>query len=300
MHLHGGVILDSFVSTIQHGVADFFESGTQALLSFAFRLVIAFIVWFVCYRLIRWFCKKPLLKILEKGPITHEVHHFIQTAVKVLLYVVLFVGIINILGFQTTSLVALIGGAAVAIGASLQGSLANFAGGILLLVFKPFKKGDYIIVGTNEGYVHSVNVLYTNLRTLDNKGITLPNGTLANSNVVNFHAEKERRLDVDFSVSFDQNVGELRDIIKAAMMKSDYVLPERGFVTVVKSLTTDGILVSNRAWIKSENFWPAYFQMQELVMDAIAENGIDIANSQLDIHIKSDETRTVREVNKEK
>ena len=95
-------------------------------------------------------------------------------------------------------------------------------------------------------------------------------------------------------------MGELRDIIKAAMMKSDYVLPERGFVTVVKSLTTDGILVSNRAWIKSENFWPAYFQMQELVMDAIAENGIDIANSQLDIHIKSDETRTVREVSKEK
>ena len=113
---------------------------------------------------------------------------------------------------------------------------------------------------------------------------------------MNFHAEEERRLDVDFSVSFDQNVGQLRDVVKEAMMKSDYVIPERGFRTVVKNLTTDGILVSNRAWIKSEDFWPAYFQMQELVMDAVAEFGIDIANSQIDIHIKSDEKRTVKEM----
>lgn len=292
--------MESFGSTIQHGISSFFETGTQALLGFAFRLVIAFIVWFICYRLIKWFCNKVLPKILNKSHITHEVHHFLQTAIKILLYVVLFIGIINILGFQTTSLVALVGGAAVAIGASLQGSLSNFAGGILLLVFKPFKKGDYIVVGSNEGYVHSVNVLYTSLRTLDNKGITLPNGTLANSNVVNFHAEEERRLDTDFKVSYDQNVAEVRDIIKEAMMKSDYVLHDRQFVTVVKELTTDGILVSNRAWIKAKDFWPAYFQMQELVMSAVEENGIDIANSQLDIRIKSGDKRVVREIKKSK
>ena len=194
--------MDSFVSTIQHGISSFFETGTQALLSFAFRLVIAFVVWFICFRLIKWFCKKPLLKILEKSPITH----------------------------------------AVAIGASLQGSLSNFAGGLLILIFKPFKKGDYIIAGSNEGYVHSVNVLYTNLRTLDNKGVTLPNGSLANSNVTNFQAEKERRLDIDFRAAF--------------------------------------------------------FQMQELVMDAVAANGIDIANNQVDLHIKSGDSRVVKELKK--
>ena len=290
--------MDSFASTIQHGVSSFFETGTQALLGFAFRLVIAFVVWFVCYRLIKWFCKKPLLKILEKSPITHEVHHFLQTTIKVILYVVLFIGIINILGFQTTSLVALLGGAAVAIGVSLQGSLSNFAGGLLILIFKPFKKGDYIIAGTNEGYVHSVNVLYTNLRTLDNKGVTLPNGTLANSNVTNFQAEKERRLDIDFRLAYDQNVPHVREIIKEAMKKNEYIIPERGFRTVVKDLSTNGILISNRAWIKSEDFWPAYFQMQELVMDAVAAHGIDIANSQIDLHIKSDESRVVKELKK--
>ena len=288
--------MDSFISSLQNGASDFFANGTQAILSFAFRLVIAFVVWLICSRIIRWFCNKPLLKMLEKSPITHEAHHFIQAAVKIVFYVVLFIGIVNILGFQTTSLVVLLGGIAVGIGAALQGSFANFAGGILLLFFKPFKKGDYIIAGSNEGYVHSINIFYTNLRTLDNRGITLPNGSLANSDVVNFHAEEERRLDVDFSVSFDQNVGQLRDVVKEAMMKSDYVIPERGFRTVVKNLTTDGILVSNRAWIKSEDFWPAYFQMQELVMDAVAEFGIDIANSQIDIHIKSDEKRTVKEM----
>ena len=284
-----------FLNTVQQGVADFFQNGTHAILGFAGKLVIAFIVWLVVSRIIKWFCKKVLPKILEKSKITHEIHHFLQTAVKVLLYVVLFIGIVNILGFQTSSLVAIVGGAAVAIGASLQGSLSNFAGGILLLVFKPFKKGDYIVVGTNEGYVHSVNVLYTNLRTLDNKGITLPNGSLANSNITNFHSEEERRLDVDFNVTFDQNIGELRDIAKEAMEKNDYVLPERGFNTVVKNMTTDGILVSNRSWIKSKDFWPAYFQMQELVMKAISDHGIDIANSQIDVHIKGDEKRVVKE-----
>ena len=291
--------MESFWSTVQHGVSSFFETGTQALLGFAFRLVIAFVVWFVCFRLIRWFGNKIVPKMLERSHITHEVHHFLQTAIKILLYVVLFIGIVNILGFQTTSLVAIVGGVAVAIGASLQGSLSNFAGGILLLVFKPFKKGDYIVVGTNEGYVHSVNVLYTNLRTLDNKGITLPNGTLANSNVVNFHAEEERRLDTDFKVAYDQNVAKVRDIVKEAMMKNEYVLKERQFVTVVKELTTDGILVSNRAWIKAKDFWPAYFQMQELVMKAVSDHGIGIANSQIDVHIKGGEKRIVKEVKKD-
>lgn len=281
--------MGSLGQVIQEKVTHFWPTIIDWLSHFAGRLIVAVIVFLVGRFIIRLFTKKWLGNILKKTKVDVEVHKFIQSAVSIILYIVLILGVVNILGFQTASLITLVGSAALAIGLSLQGSLSNFAGGLLLLIFKPFKQGDYIVVGSNEGYVESVGILYTKLKTLDNKGVMLPNGSLSNSNITNFHSEEERRLDIEIDIPYDQNIKVAKDVLEAAMRENSYVIKDEKhpIQTVVKTLDDKGVLLQNRSWVKSYEYWPAFFEMQELVIHALNEAGITIPYNQMDVHFSN-------------
>ncbi len=296
----GGDSVESLGQVLQEKLSQFWPTVVDWLSHFAGRLVIAIIVFVIGRIVIKLFTNKWLGNLLKRTKVDVEVHKFIQSAVKMILFIVLILGVVNILGFQTASLVTLVGSAALAVGLSLQGSLSNFAGGLLLLIFKPFKQGDYIVVGTNEGYVESVGILYTKLKTLDNKGVMLPNGSLSNSNITNFHSEDERRLDVEVDIPYDHNIKVAKDVLEAAMHKSSFVIIDENhpIQTVVKTLSAKGVLLQNRSWVKSDEYWPAFFEMQELIINAMNESGISIPYNQMDIHV-SHQSDSVNLGNKE-
>ena len=281
--------MESLGQVLQGKLSQFWPTVVDWLSHFAGRLVIAIIVFVVGRIVIGLFANRWLGNLLKRTKVDVEVHKFIQSAVKIILFVVLILGVVNILGFQTASLVTLVGSAALAVGLSLQGSLSNFAGGLLLLIFKPFKQGDYIVVGTNEGYVESVGILYTKLKTLDNRGVMIPNGSLSNSNITNFHSEEERRLDIEVDISYDQNIKDAKDVLEAAMHKSSFVIMDDAhpIQTVVKTLSTKGILLQNRSWVKSDEYWPAFYEMQELIINAMNEAEIPIPYNQMDIRLSN-------------
>ena len=175
------------------------EQITHWGLSGIWKIVFALLIWFIGKKLIS-LSLKLLKKVFDRGSIDVGVVNFTMSIIKFALYAVLILMVIDELGIQTTSLITVFGSAALAVGMSLQGSLSNFAGGVLILIFKPFKVGDYIVVGNYEGTVRTIEILYTKLTTVDNKVVMLPNGTLSNSNIVNVGAEDFRRLDIEMSI----------------------------------------------------------------------------------------------------
>ena len=169
---------------------------------------------------------KFLKKVFDKGSLDPGVVNFTMSIIRFALYSVLILMVIDELGIQTTSLVTVFGSAALAIGMSLQGSLSNFAGGVLILIFKPFKVGDYIVVGNLEGTVRTIELLYTKLTTVDNKVVMLPNGALSNSNIVNVGAEDNRRLDIEMSIGYSSDLKLAKNILSDILAADNSILKE--------------------------------------------------------------------------
>ena len=177
------------------------------------KIVIAVLIWFIGKKIIR-VLDKLVKKMLDRSTLDKGVVNFVVSVLKFVMYAILIMIVVDKLGFQTTSLLTLFGSAALAIGMSLQGSLSNFAGGILILIFKPFKVGDYIIVGTNEGTVKSIEILYTRLVTIDNKVVMLPNGSLSNSSIVNVGAENTRRIDIQIGIGYSSDIPKAKKLLE--------------------------------------------------------------------------------------
>lgn len=169
---------------------------------------------------------------------------------------------------------------------SLQGSLSNFAGGILILIFKPFKVGDYIIVGTNEGTVKSIEILYTRLVTIDNKVVMLPNGSLSNSSIVNVGAENTRRIDIQIGIGYSSDIPKAKKLLEQVINSEKGILKDKDILVVVKSLDESCVTLETRAWVNTADYWNVRFNLLERYKNIFDENGIEIPFNQLDIHMK--------------
>ena len=279
--------MEEITSFFKGGFANFFTKIGDWAIEFAINILISILVYIVGRIVISWFVNKFLDKILKKTKIDVDVHRFIKTTVKVVLYIVLFLGIIGILGFQTSSLIALLGSSGLAVAMFLQGSLSNFAGGLLLLIFKPFKKGDYISANGVEGEVIAVSMLYTKLKTIDSRGVSLPNGKLANSEITNYHSEPVRRIDIEFVVSYDYNLKELKDLMVEAMSQNEYVLKDQPLNTVIKSLDANGIRIANTSYCLPEKYWPAFFRMNELIDNQIVKHNIKLRVDEVNVNLNN-------------
>lgn len=268
----------------KENLVSMFNQFCDWCVGFAGKLIMALIVWQIGKRLIKWVVKISV-KALEKSELDEGVVGFIGSIARMVLYAILVLIVVGILGIPTASLITVFGSAALAVGMSLQGSLSNFAGGILLLIFKPFRVGDYIISGSCEGTVVAIELLYTKLHTVDNKIIMLPNGALSNSNIINVGAEDMRRLDIEIGVGYQTDLSKAKKLLMECLEKSPDIIKEKELKVVVKNLADSSIVIETRAWVSNDKYWDTRFKLLEEYKNIFDANGIEIPFNQLDVHI---------------
>lgn len=261
---------------------------TAGVLTLGKKLIIVLLLWVIGKRLIKY-VEKFVTRGFEKGRLEASVAKFLASLIRILCYAVLVVTIIGVLGIQTTSFITLIGSAGVTVGLALQGSLSNFAGGVLILIFKPFRVGDYIVACGQEGNVLAIDIIYTRLATVDNKIITIPNGSLANSNIVNVGTEPIRRVDLNVGISYKADIKKARGVLEEVIAKNKAVLHDKEVVTFVDSLDSSAVTIQTRCWCKTADYWNVRWNLLEEYKVALDANGIEIPFNQLDVHIKKEE-----------
>ena len=243
-------------------------------------IVWALIVWIIGKKILKALLK-VLGKALDRSRLDEGVTKFMLSLSRFAGNVVLVIMIIDILGFDTTSFIAVLGSAGIALGMSLQGSLANVAGGILILLFKPFVVGDYIVAGGYEGNVTTIDLLYTKLITIDNKMVTIPNGTLSNSSIVNVAS----RLDIQIGIGYSSDLKLAKRLLLDAMNKQAGVLTDKDIMVVVKSLDDSCVTLETRCWVMTSDYWNVRFALLEGYKETFDDNGIEIPFNQMDVHI---------------
>lgn len=253
--------------------------------SLLFKIILALVIWKVGQKVINLILKINK-KALERSSLDVGVAKFIASILRTVLYAVLVLMIVDTLGFQTTSLLTIFGSAALAVGMSLQGSLTNFAGGILLLIFKPFTIGDYIISGSNEGKVVAIEMLYTRLLTIDNKNIMVPNGTLSNSSITNVGAEGIRRLDIEIGISYESDLHKAKQLLTDILSSNPDIFHDREERVIVKELAKSCVTLETRVWVSQDKYWDTRFALLEKYKEVFDVNGISIPYNQLDVNIK--------------
>ena len=191
-----------------------------------------------------------------------------------------------IVGIDATALSAVLGSAGLAIGLALQGSLSNFAGGIMIIFFKPFKIGDYIDNHSDAGTVRDIGIFYTTIATPDNKIITIPNGALSNATVVNYSTETTRRVDFEFTASYDSDIDKVIKTILTVALSNSLVLRDPAPFAALSKQESSALVFTLRTWVDAKDYWTVYFEMQEQMKKAFDAQGIEIPFSQLDVHIE--------------
>lgn len=229
---------------------------------------------------------KLMSKALNKSKLDVTVHSFVKSLVKTVLYTVIIVSILTVLGVPTASLVTIIGAAGLAVGLALQNSISNLAGGFIILFSKPFKVDDFIEVGTIQGKVINITILNTKLLTLDNKAIYIPNGQISSSTLINYNEQENRRVDLIFSISYDNDFKVAKEVLKNVVNKNPLALNDPEPIIRVTNHAASAIEIAVKVWVKSENYWDLYYDLNEEVKTAFDENGISIPYNQLDVMIK--------------
>lgn len=262
-----------------------FSQLASGVLNLGVRIIIAVLTLFIGSKLIKYFLKL-LRKTLEKGRADTSITQFLCSFAKAALYVVLGFLIAAYCGIDAASIVALLGSAGVAIGLAVQGSLSNMAGGVLILLLKPFKIGDYIIDSEgNEGTVDEIHVIYTKLRTGDNKVIILPNGTLANNSITNVSTSNMRRCDIKVDISYDSDIKLAKETILNILREDEATLKDKDLLVFVDLLGESSIVIGVRCWFNNSDFWPGRWRINEEIKYALDAAGIEIPFRQMDIHI---------------
>ena len=285
------VAADELVEEIKTGVLQQqLESLIPKFWSFFWSAIIALVVFFIGTRVI-----KGIIKVFHKAmnikDIDPGVETFLESVLRWILYIILITIILGLFGITTTSISAAVAGLGVTIGLALQGSLSNFAGGVLILVSKPFKVGDYICdKGSNtEGFVLKIDLLYTNLRTYDNKMITIPNGTLADSTIVNYTALGNIRVSVKTDIAYGADIKKAKEVLLKAADKHEAVMKNRPVTVSVTELGSSGVKLELRVWAANlDDYWKILFDLTEDVKLSLDEAGIEIPFNQVTVHMAED------------
>ncbi|MBQ7919805.1 MAG: mechanosensitive ion channel [Lachnospiraceae bacterium] len=257
----------------------------EKILSFGMRVLFVVVLFLVGVQAIR-IIRKLVKKAMEKADADLSVITFVDSFIKIGLYVVLIFLLATNLGVDAASVVALLGSAGVAIGLAVQGSLSNFAGGVLILVLKPFGIGDYIIDNAgHEGTVHEVHIFYTTLLTGDNKTVILPNGTLANNAITNVSTQKTRRIDILVGISYDSDIKLAKDKIMELMASNNKILQDGSSNVFVNELAASSVDLNVRCWVNSGDYWDIKGWLTENVKYTLDEAGISIPFPQVDVHL---------------
>ena len=257
------------------------------LIDKAGSILLALLVLVIGFRLVKWILKL-IRHSFDKSKLDPTVSSFLLSLIHILLYVLVVITAISIMGIQVTSFVTLLGTAGVTIGLALQGSLSNFAGGVLILILKPFVVGDYIKEDShgNEGTVTGIDIFYTKLVTYDGKTIVIPNGTLSNVSLTNYTKLEKRRLDLNIPISYNSDIKQLRQLMEEMIMKSPYVLKGEPHDIVLDAFSDSSMTLALHVWVKTSDYWNAKWDTLEAIKDTLDENSIEIPFNQLDVHLQ--------------
>lgn len=256
----------------------------------AFRLVGGILLLTIGRLTIKW-----LMRLIKNGKgmkkLDAAAERFLTNSIRVILNVALAVSVIALLGVPMTSALAVITSAGVAIGLALQGALGNLAGGIMILIFRPFQLNDFIEIASFSGTVTDIGFFYTKLKTTDNRAITIPNGTVMSAEIVNYSANPRRRVDMSFSVSYGSDVTQVRQILLEEASKHDSVLKDPIPFCRFSEQGENSLHFILRAWVERENYWNVKFDLLESIHNRLAAEGISVPFKQLDVHLIHDDKR---------
>lgn len=269
-------------------LTQYINSKIPTLIDVGFRVVLALFIFFIGMKLIGG-VRKIVKRSLERSNVDKGVEQFVDSMLKFGLYALLIFSIGKNFGLDTTSIAAVVASGGVAIGLALQGSLSNFAGGVLILLLKPFVVGDYIIEDNNkcEGTVKEIQVFYTKLVTPDNKIIVIPNGTLTNNSLTNATMQKMRRLDLKIDISYKADLKKAKALLEKLLLEEKKILKDQETNVFVDDLGASSVVLGVRGWVQTEDYWDVRWSLLEKMKLTMDEHGIEIPFQQITVHMEA-------------
>ncbi len=265
--------------------SNYIDQGMDWVMEMLPNLITAIIILIAGWWVVK-FINRLVRKFFQKKDYDEALETFLQSFISIALKLLLFVLVITQLGVKSSSLVALVGAAGLAVGLALQGSLSNFAGGVLILIFKPFKVGDFISAQGVDGTVKEITIFTTKLNTFGNQLAILPNGQLSNNNIINYNAEDTRRDKIDIGIGYSSNIKKAKDILLEICEEHSGILKDPAPVVYVGELADSSVNLTLRFWAKNEDFWAAHFHVIEETKLRFDKAGIEIPFPQIDVHQK--------------
>ena len=254
--------------------------------TFGGKIIAALLVLFIGLKLTKF-----IVKVITKSKVFHAIdvtaQTFLKSVINIALKAIVFITAIGVLGVPLTSVVTVVASCGVAVGLALQGGLSNLAGGIIIIILKPFKVGDYIVEGGVEGSVEAIGIFYTTLLTPDNKRVIIPNGGLMNSTITAVNQLDTRRVDWTFSVSYSTDIDKVRKLIAYVVETNELVLKDKSVDIFLANHNESSIDFSVRAWTKTSDYWTVYFDINEKMKKAFDKAGVEIPFPQMDVHVKN-------------
>lgn len=281
--------VESVAKQVATGDASAITGAIQQMIGYCIEagksIIIAAIIYFVGQFLIKM-VKKVLGSMMERRNLDPTIQSFLNSFVHILLTTLLVITVVSALGVNTTSFAALLASAGVAVGMALSGNLQNLAGGLIVLMFKPFRVGDYIEAQGVSGTVKEIQIFHTLITTVDNKIIYVPNGALSSGNIVNYSANDMRRVDFTVGVEYDTDVKKVREVVSALLAKDARISQEEGKAPAIllSELADSSVNFSIRVWVKSSDYWNVYFETQEAIYEEFNKQGIAFPFPQLTVH----------------
>ena len=257
---------------------------SELLSSFGISLFIALSILIIGRQVVKILIK-VISTALERSNTEDTVRIFVTNLLNTLLMIVVFIAAINQLGIQTTSIIAVLGAAGLAIGLALQGSLSNFAAGILIVIYRPYKVGDYIQADNHLGTVDDIQIFSTVLKTPDNKLVVVPNGSIMNGSIVNFSNQDKRRVDIIASCSYEDDIDKVKSVLADILSKDDRILNEPKPRIAVSELADSSVNFIVRPWVKNSDYIDVYYSLLEEIKKRFDQEGIAIPYPQTDVHI---------------
>lgn len=267
---------------------DFKRQVIELATTYGGKILLALIVLIVGLFVIKAL-KRVAGKAIERTKLDETVKVLAKKVVQALLYVILIISVIEILGVSMSSVIAVLASCGLAVGLAMQGALANLAGGLMILIFKPFKVGDYIDSTGAEGVVKDISIFYTTVMTLDNKRISVPNGDLMNANVVNYSSEKTRRIDQEYKITNDSDLENVKAVLLQAVTGTQGVLADPAPFARLTGVDDDTYLFTVRAWCETPEYWNVYFDVIENCSKALREHGIDDPEERIAVRLVKEE-----------
>ncbi|GGW59630.1 small conductance mechanosensitive channel [Winogradskyella epiphytica] len=251
------------------------DAGYNLIIEYGPKLIFAILIWIVGSWVVKMILKGTN-KAMNKANYDESLKKFLSNLIGWILKIVLIIVVLGTVGVETTSFAAIIAAAGLAIGLALQGSLGNFAGGVLIMIFKPFKIGDFIEAQGESGTVKEIEIFTTKLTTTDNKEIIIPNGSLSNGNIINYSTEATRRVGLTFGVGYDSDIKKTKETIMSVINSHELILKDPAPAINVSELADSSINFFTRVWVKSEDYWTVHFDLIEQTKEALDAAGIDI------------------------